>query len=90
MIRLSLLPCLALAACAGHASPPAIAARVQTVSVPVAVSCIDRHSVPAMPPGIGKELDGNAVHDSAVLARTDLVLRDALDRALTLIGACID
>lgn len=80
--------CLALAACAAHTPPPAIKAQVVETKVPVAVACIDKARVPAMPARVGDQLTGDAVHDASLLARADLALRSALDQALALIGPC--
>lgn len=90
MRNLAILPALALSACAGHTPPPAIKAQVVEVRVPVAVACIDKGRVPAMPEHVGDQITGDAVHDASLLARADLALRSALDQALALIGPCIN
>lgn len=80
--------CAALAACA-KTPPPAIEVRVERVDVPVAVACIDKASLPAMPAQIGDKLTGNAAADAATLATSSLELRAALTRALALMQGCV-
>lgn len=86
MSQLSIVAaCLALAACAG-APPPAVDEKVVTVQVPVATRCIDPSKVPtAVPPAL---VNGDAIHDVSVLARTDLALRSAVDQLMALVGPC--
>ena len=80
----------ALTSLAGCASPGRIAIETRVVRevVPVAVSCVKPSDVPAMPPHVGADLDGDAVHDVSVLASYALRLRKALDQSLALLGAC--
>jgi starvation-inducible outer membrane lipoprotein len=78
--------CLALAACA-QTPPPAIQTKVVTVYEPIAVRCIDPARVPALVPHA--QLTGDAVHDSAELARVDLGLRSWVDQVSTLIMPCV-
>lgn len=85
------LAALSLGACAGrHVQPalPVIEARVERVEVPVAVACIDPAKVPSRPTKVGAALNGDAVHDADVLAKSNLRLLSALDQALALIKGC--
>jgi hypothetical protein len=79
--------CLALAACAGRAPPPAINDKVVTVHVPVAVRCIDPARVPAPVPAT--DINGDAKHDASVMAQTILTLRSAVDQLMALAGPCV-
>lgn len=76
---------LTLAACA-QTPPPAINDKVVTVKVPVAIPCVDRSKIPA--PVAAAQINGDAVHDVSVLARTDLALRSAVDQLMALVGPC--
>lgn len=85
------LAALSLSACAGqHVEPaqPVIEARVERFEVPVAVACIDLAKVPERPAKVGPALNGDAVHDADVLAKSNLRLLSALDQALALIAGC--
>ena len=83
---LTVAACLALAACAGRAPPPAINDKVVTVQVPVAVRCIDPARVPAKPAPV--TLTGDAKADVAILARKDLLQESWIDQVSTLLPPC--
>ena len=84
---LTVAACIALTACAGRAPPPAINDKVVTVKLPVAVRCIDPARVPAAVPPT--PINGDAKHDSSVMAQTILALRSWVDQATALMGPCI-
>jgi hypothetical protein len=60
-----------LTACA-HTQP---GVRVETVSVPTPVRCVDPARVPVEPPTVGDRFNGNAAHDLGILAPNALELR---------------
>lgn len=76
-------------ALAGCKTVPAVEVRTVTVDRPVAVACIDKADVPQMPAKVGDQLTGDAAHDAAILAASNLVLRSTLGNALALIGGCV-
>lgn len=90
-VLLATLPLLALAGCGDTVkSVPLPPTEVRTVTVdrPVAVPCVDRKDIPAMPPKVGAQLTGEAGHDLDVVSASALRLRASLDKALALLGAC--
>lgn len=93
MRRLILAPlglaALALAGCAAKPAPPVIETRIERVDVPVAVSCVDPKDVPARPPRVGDQLNGNAAHDIGPIAASNLRLWAAFDQAVALLQGCI-
>lgn len=84
------LACLFLAGCSGRprvnvAPPPP---RIVTVDRVVAETCVKAGDVPAAPASIGAQINGDAVHDTRVLAAA-LLAADAWEgRAMALLGAC--
>lgn len=81
----------ALAGC-GDERPvplPPVVVKTVTVNVPVPIPCVKRSDVPAMPPKIGAQLNGDAGHDLNVVSASALRLRSALDKALALLGGCL-
>lgn len=72
MIRkLALLPLILLCAC--KTTAPAI--EVRTVEVPTPVACVNVADIPAEPPMVGDQLNGDAQHDLGVVAPSALELR---------------
>ena len=53
---------VALAACS-HDQP---GIEVRTVQVPTPVACLARDQIPAEPPQVGSQLNGNAAHDMSL------------------------
>jgi hypothetical protein len=81
---------IALSACNDARPVPLPPVQVKTITVdrPVAVPCVKRSDVPAMPPKVGSQLNGDAGHDLNIVSASALRLRAALGRALALLGAC--
>lgn len=83
---------VALAGCGGDEGPkplPPVEVRIVTVDHMVPTPCIHREDVPAMPPQVGAQMNGNAGHDLDVITPSAIRLRSALDKALALLGACL-
>ncbi len=81
---------LILAGCAAKRTPPpAIEVRVERVDVPIPVPCVDRSDIPASPAHVGDKLNRDAGHDSNILAAANLRLRNAFDKAVALLMACV-
>ena len=78
-----------LAGCCGPhvdiAPPPP---RLVTVDKVVVASCVKATDIPAAPAKIGAQFTGDARHDLDVVARADLELRAALDKALAMLTGC--
>ena len=85
----SLLIVTLLAGCAGRVPPPAIEARVVTVTVPVSVSCVRREQIPDAPPKIGDRLTGDAARDLPVVAASAVRLRAYAGQLAALLTGCI-
>lgn len=81
---------LALTACSQSRPVPLPPVVVKTITVdrPVAVPCVKKSEVPAMPAKVGGQLNGDAGHDLNVVSASALRLRAALGKALALLGAC--
>lgn len=62
---------LALTAC----STDQQGVHVRTVNVPTPVPCVDAAQVPAEPPQVGDQLNGDARHDLGIVAPSALDLR---------------
>lgn len=77
---------LLLSAC--KTTPGPVEVRVQTVRVPVSVSCVKPGMVPSPPPKIGQLLNGDAQHDLNLLAASAVRLRAYGDVLLSLVRAC--
>ena len=82
--------CLLLAGCAGRprvnmAPPPP---RIVTVDRVVAESCIRPGDVPPPPARVGARINGDAIHDTGVLAAALLAAEAWQGKALALLGAC--
>jgi hypothetical protein len=71
MKRWILVPCLALEACQTAGS----GGDVRTVHVPTPVPCVNAADIPAEPPQVGDQFNGDAKHDLQVLAPSAQALR---------------
>ena len=85
---LPLILAFALSGCGNpphpHVDPPPIIVE----KVPVAVDCVDKADIPAEPPKVGGQLTGDAPHDLDIVTASAIHLRNALTKALALLGAC--
>ena len=88
-MKATLLAALLLAGCAGRVPPPAIEARVVTVTVPVAISCVKASDIPAEPAKIGDRLTGDAARDLPVVAASAVRLRAWGGQLAALLGGCV-
>ena len=77
---------VALAACS-HDQP---GIEVRTVQVPTPVACLARDQIPAEPPQVGSQLNGNAAHDLALVAESALLLRAWGQEMHAALSACAD
>ena len=84
-----LAPALLLAGCAGRVPPPAIAATVVRVEVPVAISCVTASDIPAEPAKVGDRLTGDAARDLPVVAASAVRLRAWGGQLAALLGGCV-
>lgn len=88
-MRFVILAALMLAGCAHtQPTPPVIEARVERVEVPVYVACVKPAEVPAIPAKVGGQLNGDAVHDSGVLAAALVDMRAVAIRMGVLLKGC--
>lgn len=93
MKRPAALPHLAALALAGCGVPPPCPTppvKVQVVKelVPVPVACVDTKDVPTVPPRVGGQVNGDAVHDGLLAASSAADLRVVVNRLLAVIEAC--
>ena len=80
-----------LAGCVGtthidKAPPPPQIVIVDKVVISV---CVKASDIPAVPSKVGSQLTGDARHDLDIVAREDLQLRAALDKAEALLTGCV-
>lgn len=75
MRKLLLLPVIMLCLPAAMCDTPEPGIRVETVSVPTPVPCVDEADVPAEPAQVGDQFNGDAQHDLGILAPNALELR---------------
>jgi len=89
LVWLGLAGCL-LSGCAQrqHVDSPPPPPRIITVSRVVAEACLRPADVPPPPAGIGARLNGDAVHDTEVLAAALLAAEAWQGKAVALLGAC--
>ncbi len=64
------------------------AGKIITVDKVVVASCIKADEVPTLPRNVGNDLNGDAVHDSAILAAAVLDDRAWQGKALAIIRGC--
>ena len=88
-MKATLIAALLLAGCAGRVPPPAIAATVVRVEVPVAISCVKASDIPAEPAKIGGRLTGDAATDLPVVAASAVRLRAYAGQLAALLTGCI-
>ena len=88
----AILLVLIVAALAGCATVPhadqADQRAVVSVDKVVVASCAAAKDVPTLPAGVGAQLNGNAVHDVAILAAAVLDDRAWQGKALAIIKGC--
>src|SRR5688572_9512007 len=69
MRRIMLAPALLIAAgCSATATPPAVELRTIEIRVPVPQPCLSAEQIPAEPPRIASQLNGDARHDLDLVA----------------------
>lgn len=75
-----------LASCG--ANPRPVEVRTVTVDRLVSTPCVTKDQVPQMPAEVGPLLNGDARHDSAVLAASLLRSRGELEKSIALLTGC--
>jgi len=62
--------------------------KADQVDIPIAIPCIDARDIPAKMPKIGHQLNGDAVHDTSVLAQRILKLTSENEKMRALLAGC--
>ena len=87
MLGFSCVMLIALSGCV-DTPPPAIEVRTVTVSVPIATACVSPAQVPAEPPHIGSQLNGDAAHDLDIVSASAIRLRSYAEELSAIVTGC--
>jgi hypothetical protein len=77
-----------LTACSTTPAARPVAEKIVTVEKPVPVACVDVAKVPAEPPHVAGDLNGQAVHDLDIVSASAIELRSWGEKLAALIQPC--